>query len=328
MLIGISEEKEHFMIYYIGITKDNHLEKGDSINNIDITSYKWFWVDFSEPTEEEMKHLSNTFHFHPLAIEDCVQDLQRPKLDYFNHYTFFVTHTVREENGRLIKEELDFFVGESFIVTFHKHPSVEVTKVWSELLAQTSIEQWDPYYVFYELLDKIVDNYFPIIYKIEDELEKIIIQTGIQPMNSLMEARNMLLQLLHSVNPMRDLLYRMLNSHHLNLNQIDERREYFSNIHDHLLKLSEMVMSNREVTADIRDSYISLNAHQTNNVMKLLTIITSIFAPLTFIAGIYGMNFKNIPELSWKYGYFVILFIMFLIGISMLLWFKRKGWFR
>lgn len=318
----------HPMIYYIGITHDHRLEKGDFLSNIDLAKYRWFWVDFSEPTEAEVEHLASTFHFHPLAIEDCVQDLQRPKLDYFNHYTFFVTHTLREEKGELIKEELDFFVGETFIVTFHKQPSIEVTKVWNELIGLSFPEQWDPYYVFYEILDKIVDNYFPIIYKIEDELEKLIIeQTGIQPMNELMEIRNMLLQLLHSVNPMRDLLYRMLNSHHLNLNQIEERKEYFSNIHDHLLKLSEKVMTNREVTADIRDSYISLNAHQTNNVMKLLTIITSIFAPLTFIAGIYGMNFENIPELSWKYGYFITLLMMFFIGVSMLIWFKRKGWF-
>lgn len=320
------------MIYYIGVTKDNHLEKGDFIDNIDITNFKWFWADFSEPTEEEITHLSETFHFHPLAIEDCVQDIQRPKLDYYNHYTFFVTHTVREEKDELIKEELDFFISDSFIVTFHKHPSVEVTKVWNHLLMQESLKHWDPYYVFYELLDKIVDNYFPIVYKIEDELTKLIAQTNNESMNHLMEelfeTRNMLLELLHSVNPMRDLLYRMLNSHHLNLNRIGDRREYFSNIHDHLLKLSEMVMSNREVTADIRDSYISMNSHQTNNVMKLLTIITSIFAPLTFIAGIYGMNFENIPELSWKYGYFMTLCVMLVIGFTMLLWFRQKGWFR
>lgn len=328
-----SKEKGLPMIYYIGITKDNHLEKGDSINNIDFSIYKWFWVDFSEPTDEEINHLSETFHFHPLAIEDCVQEeLQRPKLDYFNHYTFFVTHTIREEKDKLIKEELDFFVGDAFIITFHKEPSVEITKVWNQLVSQVSLEHWDSYYVFYELLDKIVDNYFPIVYKIEDELAKIIVHTNHESMNHLMddlfETRNMLLEMLHSVNPMRDLLYRMLNSHHLNLNRIEERKEYFSNIHDHLLKLSEMVMSNREVTADIRDSYISMNSHQTNNVMKLLTIITSIFAPLTFIVGIYGMNFKEMPGLSWKYGYHMTLIVMLFIGLAMLFWFKRKGWFR
>lgn len=87
-------------------------------------------------------------------------------------------------------------------------------------------------------------------------------------------------------------------------------------------------MSNRELTADIRDSYLSLNSHQTNNVMKVLTIITSMFAPLTFIAGIYGMNFEYMPELTWRYGYFLSLILMFVVGGLMLVWFKRKGWFK
>ena len=117
----------------------------------------------------------------------------------------------------------------------------------------------------------------------------------------------------------------MLNSHHLD--GVKKRREYFSDIYDHLLKLSEMLMANREVTADIRDSYLSLNSHQTNNIMKVLTIITSIFAPLTFIAGIYGMNFAYMPELVWHYGYFFSLFLMVAVGIVMYLWFKKKGWF-
>ena len=209
-------------------------------------------------------------------------------------------------------------------------PSKEVNQVWDRLLSQKNIEKWDTFYVFYQILDKIVDNYFPIIYKIEDDLDKIEDNTHNKSMNLLMtelfDTRYMLLNLMHTVNPMRDLLYRMLNSHHLS--GIRKRREYFSDIYDHLLKLSEMVMSNREVTADIRDSYLSLNSHQTNNVMKVLTIITSIFAPLTFIAGIYGMNFENMPELTWKYGYFLTLGFMGIIGVSMYIWFKRKGWFK
>lgn len=318
------------MINFIGITKDNRLDKNTSIDNAVLSDYKWFWVDFSEPTEEEIKHLTDTFHFHPLAVEDCVQEFQRPKLDYYKNYTYYVTHIVREEDKTIIKDELDFFIGESCIVTFHKVPSLEVSKVWNHLLSMESVADCDTYYVFYEILDKIVDNYFPIIYKIEDELEKMIENTKSMNhlMNELFETRNMLLNLLHTINPMRDLLYRMLNSHHLNLNRVGERREYFSDIYDHLLKLSEMVMTNREVTSDIRDSYLSLNSHQTNNVMKLLTIITSIFAPLTFIAGIYGMNFENIPELEWKYGYFLSLTLMFIIGVAMLLYFRRQGWFK
>ena len=317
------------MINIIGITHENHLETNLSIKQINFSKYKWWWADFNAPTDEEINHLAYTFQFHPLAIEDCVQRLQRPKLDYYEDHTFYVTHLVREEEKEIIKEELDFFVGENFIVTFHMMPTLEVKQVWDRLLSRENLEKWDPFYVFYQILDKIVDNYFPLIYKIEDELDKMEHNTHKKSMNHLMnelfDTRYMLLTLRHTVNPMRDLLYRMLNSHHLS--GIRKRKEYFSDIHDHLLKLSEMVASNREVTADIRDSYLSLNSHQTNNVMKVLTIITSIFAPLTFIAGIYGMNFENMPELAWKYGYFFSLGLMGIIAVSMYIWFKKMGWF-
>lgn len=318
------------MINFIAITNENNLETNINLHHADLSKYKWFWVDFDKPTDEEIKHLAYTFQFHPLAIEDCVQRLQRPKLDYYDDYTFYVTHIIREIEKEIYKEELDFFVGEKFIVTFHRMPSKEVTQVWDRFSVQENTGKWDTFYVFYQILDKIVDNYFPLIYKIEDELNKIEHNTTNKSMtdlmNELFDTRSMLLNLRHTVNPMRDLLYRMLNSHHLS--GIREKREYFSDIYDHLLKLSEMVMSNREVTADIRDSYLSLNSHQTNNVMKVLTIITSIFAPLTFIAGIYGMNFENMPELTWKYGYFLSLGFMGIIGVLMYLWFKRKGWFK
>jgi magnesium transporter len=109
---------------------------------------------------------------------------------------------------------------------------------------------------------------------------------------------------------------------------IEEHREYFMDIYDHLLKLSEMVASNREITNDIRDNFISLNSYQQNKVIQVLTVITSIFAPLTFIAGIYGMNFANMPELNWRYGYFVIMIFMLTLSVSMILWFKKKGWFK
>ena len=311
------------------MTNMNELETGVSISNIHSSDYKWFWVDFNQPTEEESGHLADTFHFHPLAIEDCIHRLQRPKLDYYDDYTFFVTHIVRVEETEVIKEELNFFVGENFIVTFHHTPSEELDEVWERAL-QGNVEKWDPFYVLYRVMNKVVDNYFPIIYKIEDDLDKIENNINHKSMSHLMDelfdTRYMLLNLMHTVNPMRDLLYRMLNSHRLS--KVNERSEYFSDIYDHLLKLSDTIMSDREITADIRDSYLSLNAHQTNNVMKVLTIITSIFAPLTFIAGIYGMNFEHMPELAWKYGYFLTLVVMGITGVSMWILFKRRGWFK
>ncbi|WP_071394579.1 magnesium/cobalt transporter CorA [Bacillus tuaregi] len=317
------------MIRVVGITFDFELETANTLNHVDFSRYRWYWVDFNGPSHDEISHLTNTFQFHPLAVEDCIHRPQRPKLDYYDNYTFFVTHIVKEKNKEIEREELNFFIGDYYIVTYHREPVLEVNQVWERLMNKKNLEQWDPYYVFYDILDKLVDNYFPLMYKIEDELDKIENNTQNNSMESLMnelfDTRHMLLNLRHSINPMRDLLYRMLNSHHLQ--GIRDRWEYFSDIYDHLLKLSDMVMSSRELTADIRDSYLSLNSHQTNNVMRILTIITSIFAPLTFIAGIYGMNFKHMPELAWKYGYFLALIMMGAVGVALYFWFKKKGWF-
>ena len=124
---------------------------------------------------------------------------------------------------------------------------------------------------------------------------------------------------------MRDLLYRIINSE--KIADVRVQLAYFTDIYDHLLKLAEMLETNREMTADLRDSYDSLRSNRMNSIMKTLTVITTIFMPLTFIAGVYGMNFVHMPELEWQDGYFLVLGVMLLLGIGMFLWFKRKGWF-
>jgi magnesium transporter len=121
------------------------------------------------------------------------------------------------------------------------------------------------------------------------------------------------------------LLYRMINSD--KIPGVKEQNIYYTDIYDHLLKLTEMIESNREMTADLRDSYNSLRSNRMNSIMKTLTVITTIFMPLTFIAGVYGMNFVNMPELHWAGGYYLIIGVMVTLGLGMYLWFRRKGWF-
>lgn len=297
----------------------------DQLKNQDI---KWFWIDFNQPTEDEVLELDRSLHFHPLAIEDCIHKLQRPKLDYYEDYCFFVTHSLDE--SKIEKEEINFFLGKNYIVSFHHHESKEIYDVWQRLKGSKKVNKWDSDLVLYHIIDKLVDNYFPIVYQLEEALDQIENNTTDMTMEALLDrlfnARHNLLKLRHTVTPMRDLVYRMLNSHRLK--GIKQKKEYFSDIHDHLLKLTEMIDANREITNDIRDSYLSLNSHQTNRIMKVLTVITTIFMPLTFIAGVYGMNFENMPELTWNLGYFLILSIMLSIGVAMYLWFKKKGWFK
>lgn len=145
-------------------------------------------------------------------------------------------------------------------------------------------------------------------------------------MEDVFELRAQLLKLRRTIIPMSELLYRILNSERVNISK--ENRFYFMDIHDHLLRLIEIIESNREMTNDIRDSYISINSYRMNNIMKTLTVLSSIFIPLTFIASIYGMNFEYIPELSWRWGYFATLGAMFVVSSLMLFVLWKMGWFK
>ncbi|GGD24804.1 magnesium/cobalt transporter CorA [Pontibacillus salipaludis] len=315
------------MIRTIAITKDQQLHKDLPLEKLSEEGIMWYWVDFSEPTPSETQKLDTVFQFHPLAIEDCIHNLQRPKLDYYDEHTFFVMHALNAKT--LEKEEVDLFNGDGYIVTYHKQVCPELEQVWNRLLRERSFNVWDEFHVLHQIFDKVVDNYFPIVYAIEDHINDIEDNTKELSMETLLEqlfdTRADLLTMRQTVHPMRDLMYRILSSHRLD--GVRERKEYFSDIYDHLLKVSELIESNREMTQDIRDSYMSLNSHETNRTMQILTVISTIFMPLTFIVGVYGMNFSYMPELDERYAYFVVLFIMFVIAVIMFLWFRRKGWF-
>ncbi|MFS0823335.1 magnesium/cobalt transporter CorA [Bacillus sp. 1P02SD] len=316
------------MIRITAVTHKNKRITDVPVSEIKNTEWKWYWIDFNRPTESEIEELTRTLHFHPLAIEDCIHVLQRPKLDFYETNTFFVSHSLHQKT--MEKEEINMFLGEGYIVTFHLMESSEVNDVWNRLMVTEEVEKWDPSLVLYHIIDKLVDNYFPFVYQLEDTLNEIENNSNEKSMEELLdelfETRHDLLTLRHTVTPMRDLVYRIINSHRLDI--LQHRIEYFHDIHDHLLRLTEKIDASRELTADIRDSYLSLNSHQTNKVMRILTVITTIFMPLTFIAGIYGMNFTHMPELTYKYGYFVIQAIMIVIGVGMFVWFKQKGWFK
>lgn len=313
------------MIRTLAITSEHDLLIDLPLNQLSEPSIKWFWVDFDTPTEEEISLLKTKFQFHPLAIEDCLHSLQRPKLDYYVGYDFFVFHAINKES--FIPEEIDIFLSHNFIVTFHFSTSNEIGMVRQRIISDKNILNKGAIYIFYLLMDKIVDEYFPEIYQIEDALSEIETNdTDVNLMNNVYEIRSQLLKLRRTIFPMKELLYRILNSERLIIPK--EERVYFMDIYDHLIRLSEMIESNREMTADIRDNYISINSNRMNSIMKTLTVMTSIFIPLTFIASIYGMNFEYIPELTWRWGYFGVLTLMFVVGACMLILLWYKGWFK
>ena len=314
------------MIRTFGVTEDSQLTVDFPLEDLHKKTFDWYWVDFDVPTGSEVDLLDSFFHFHPLAIEDCLHRLQRPKVDYYDGYHFFVVHTLNEQS--LEAEELNIFIGKNFIVTFHQKPVAELEMVREKLTKDSSFWERGTIYAMYKILDKVVDSYFPIVYKIEDHLNSIEDQLTFDmkhfSMDIVFDLRSDLLWLRRTILPMRDLIYRVLNSERFDL-QLQERA-YYADISDHLFKLTEIVESNRELTADIRDSYMAMNSNRMNRIMMILTIVSSIFIPLTFIVGVYGMNFEYMPELQMKNGYFVVLGGMAIIGLSMFAWFKYKGW--
>ncbi|MCK6255806.1 magnesium/cobalt transporter CorA [Fictibacillus sp. KIGAM418] len=315
------------MLRIMAVTKDHEVLLQPSVESLSDDQIAWYWVDFTHPDEEEIKLLSTFFHFHPLAIEDCLHFLQRPKLEYYQGYSFFVMHAL--DSHSLSAKEVDLFIGENFIVSFHFDELKELDSTWNYFQSVRDYSAVSPIEVGHKIMDKIVDTYFPIVQNIEDHLLDIENNYERGNKHSLIQqtfdVRGDLLKVRRSIFPMRDLMYRILESKRFMISE--HKKAYFHDIYDHLIKLSEMIDSNREMTSDIRDNYISLNSYKMNNIMKTLTVITTIFMPLTFIAGIYGMNFRYMPELNWHNGYFIILGCMTALGLSMYFWFRKKGWF-
>ncbi len=309
------------------VTKDHQIVENMPLDQIDRSDVSWFWVDLSEPTAEESKLLDSYFHFHPLAIEDCLMYLQRPKLDHYEDIHFFVLHALDDHTLRT--DEVDMFIGPGYIVTFHLKPHHEIDAAWMKVAHKPHYETHGTLHAAYIVMDEFVDQYFPAAQAIEDQL--LDFDTGSDDvkvqdkLTDVFEIRNKLLKLRKTVVPMRELLYRIINTQRIN--GLSYYLPFFTDVYDHLLKLVEIVDSNRDLTSDMRDHYMSLSSNRMNTIMKTLTVITTIFMPLTFIAGIYGMNFANMPELNWHAGYYLILIVMGLLGAGMFAWFKVKGWF-
>lgn len=319
------------LIRIMGLTHDHKVKLEIPLERIHDPEFVWIWVDFDAPTPEEAELLGSFFHFHPLAIEDCLHVLQRPKMDYYEGYQFLVLHAL--DRDTLGTVEVNLFIGDNCLVSFHHRRLDEMDEAWDNMMKRAHNRKvWvhGPYSAAYMVIDSLVDQYFPCVYAIEDELDELEKKGGHESvellMNQVFDLRSRLLKLRRTIVPMRDLMYRILNSQHVQGDK--EPHAYYADIYDHLLKLSEMIEVDREMTADLRDSYISLNSNRMNGIMKTLTVITTVFMPLTLIAGIYGMNFINMPELEWRYGYFAVIGLMAVLGGLMILWFIKRGWFK
>lgn len=290
----------------------------------------WLWVDLEEPTADEERILREGFDLHPLVVDDCLVDIQYPKIDIHQDYLYIVLHGVNYavQAQNFETAEVDVILGRNFLVTHHYHKMRSVAMVRDRVLKEHTFLERGPDTVLYTILDRMVDHYFPDLKEIEDRIDEMEAQVFNSPrpeqLRQIFEIKKDVLHLKRILYPQREVFNRLSRDEFEFVQRTT--RLYFRDIYDNISQLTEIADGYRDELSGLIDGYLSSVSITLNQTMKILTIITTVFVPLTFVAGIYGMNFDNMPELRWRYGYYFALGIMLLISVGLLYFFRRKRW--
>lgn len=307
------------------------------------------WADLEAPSEEEEETLLvNFFLFHHLAVEDCQRERlsphigdHYPKVEDYHDYLFVIFNPVDrpiEESGNPANDapvcihfptrQMNAFLGNNFLVTHHYEPSTAISYVRQLCKKNPLTLQRGPDYLFHIIIDEIVDNYTPVIEYFDQQLdmieENIFQNFQSVTLPKLLGIKKGIIRLRKITTYQREILNRLSRGEFPLIST--EEMLYYRNVYDHLVRIADLVESYRENVAGLLEAYLSVNSNRMNQVMKVLTVISTIFLPLTFISSIYGMNFHYMPELDWHYGYFFVWGIIAIISGFMLYFFKKKGW--
>lgn len=293
------------------------------------------WVDIVGMGDEALfEQIGQLFGIHRLALEDVVNIPQRAKVETFKDHLFIVCQFPRHGRKHTF-EQASFFIGKDFVISWREHPSDCFDTIRDRLqFTGRALRDSGTDYLMYALLDALIDSYFPSLERIGEAIDRIDVELEAGPSRPLIirlhGLRHDLRLLRRIVWPLRDAVDSLTNRHDWLI--APETSIYLRDCHDHVIRIIDSLESYREACSDLRDFYSTEVGNRMNEVMKVLTIISTIFIPLSFLAGLYGMNFNpevsgwNMPELEWRFGYPAILFVMAAMSIGQLLFFKRKGW--
>lgn len=311
-------------IYYQ--TKEKPLTRVENAKEIP-SEATIIWYDLNEPTEEESDELLNRFDFNPLEMDDTIHANPRAKYKAYENYQNVVFHTISPRDYEI--EVLNIFIINKILITYHHNVIREVNEVYKQIKNNYDKDLDCEDIVLY-MLDHIVDNYFYYIENISDKVftfedEHGTDRTNKYMMDNIFDLRSDIIKLNRVIMPMKDVIDTLQNESQL----VQDKRHkmYIQHITEHIDKEESMLQTARDITREIRDNFESYTSFRMNRVMQILTIVSMIFLPLTLIAGIYGMNFENMPELKWHYGYYATLVIMVLISLGCIWYFKRKDMF-
>lgn len=289
------------------------------------------WIDVEglhDPSVIEA--IGKRFNIHPLILEDIVNTGGRPKVQDCDSYLFIVAKIARcESQGNILTEQVSMILGERFVISFQEHKIDIFDPVQTRIKADKGrMRKMGADYLMYALLDEVVDNYFVALEKIGDRIEttenELVTDPSKKTLHDMHVLRREMLLLKKSVWPLREVVAELERG---NSKLIREGTGiYLRDVYDHAVQIMDATETLREMVSGMLDIYLSSMSNRINSVMKVLTVIATIFMPITFIAGIYGMNFKYMPELGWKLGYPAVLLIMAVISVWMLLIFRKRRW--
>ncbi|MCY1633544.1 magnesium/cobalt transporter CorA [Marinifilum sp. D737] len=289
------------------------------------------WINFKGVDIPALENIGKQFNIHNLVLEDILNDSLRPKFEAFEDYYFLSIKMILTDRDELTYGSVPvrFILGERYILSFIDFEDPIFDAALFRLRNQPQkIRSKGPDYLLFALADVVIDNYFELIETGNDKLEKldddISIPSNEDIPNLIREYRRVLLRARRGITPVKE-AYAILVNDDLHLIK-EENVKYFRDTKDHILFIIDQMDFLRDNLSAINESYQSIQDNQLNQVMKLLTLIATIFIPLTFLAGIYGMNFSNMPELNYKYGYYTLLGVMVIVAMFMIAWFKRKKW--
>jgi magnesium transporter len=281
---------------------------------------------------EAVEKLGNCYGFHPLVLEDILNTDQRPKMEIYGDYVYIVLKMLYgSDPKRLVEtEQVSLILGSNFVISFQEGTEGDVFDPVRERIRSGKglIRKMGSDYLAYSLIDMIVDNYFIILERLGEKIElleeELVVHPTTKTIQEIQKFKNEMILVRRVVWPLREVISGLGRKESPLIKETTEI--YLRDVYDHTVQVMDTIEVYREMLSGMLDIYLSSVSNRLNSVMKVLTIIATIFMPLTFIAGIYGMNFKYMPELEWRWGYPAVWLIVAVIGISMLIYFKKKKW--
>ncbi|MDO8633843.1 MAG: magnesium/cobalt transporter CorA [archaeon] len=297
----------------------------------ELSGSKAVWIDFEKPSKGEIEFVQGIVKLHPLTVSDIFDNIKRPKAQVFSDYIFLIMHDVEFDGVRIVPTEVDFVVGKNFVLSFHSKSVNSIKKAMDFVVKDGHSFAKDSGRILHNIVNSIVDNYFPVLDKVSESVEsveaEVFSNATTKTLNKLFKLKKTLASFRRIEVPQREVVNFLY--HHENGFIKKETTLYFRDIYDNLLIVSEFVDTSRELISDAFDAYLSVISNRLNEIMKVLTIISTIILPLTLIVGFYGMNvsFLEYDFFGERGAYFFAIFLMLVVAVIMAAWFKKRDWF-